>query len=991
MLLLAQALLIAGINGRNIDEYANSKRPSLRRIRGSNSAGDRTLSFGQIIQRLPEESKATTRRLQTKGCVTKLSDGRGGAGAVSKCATGSGGDNPGRGGKTIATSCTEVTTQHQIPGDGRAIAAHNFEGPVIDPPCDFNYYGRGTWWTYVGTGEPVMVSTCHSFTNISTALFLYQATNGFDCNSLECFARSNRNQCGNGGFDAFFASKDIVYYLTLLGDNGNNRNVMGPQGTMAISVTRQSNGCSSNLMRLDGRGTVVYEDIGENSPFLGPQCDSTLHGKGSWFEFMGTGENVLLSTCHDASTIPSVLTVYGTSDGDDICSDLDCKGTATASQDCVGPDGTSKGALLKIKADDDQLHLVSVVGDNKDGSDAFMPGPEGTFGINVIREFNGCDADLALPLLDDGSVTVAEVSSGSGSPLLGPQCDQNYNGRGQWYQFIGKAEPLLISSCHSETTIPTTISLYETAGQDRTCQRSSCKAIVDSSVGCGNGTGSAFILPNAIADRIYYMSILGDNGNVLYPSGPEGKIGVSVLAQSNGCKQAATIQDDGTLRIFNSRFGSRLGPQCDTQYNGKGNWFRFVGHGRAVEASTCHPATQITTAIAVYRSSFGECEGHLTCLNMSTSSSGCANGLGNTIRFFAEEGVEYKIAVFGDNGNTLQAGPEGRIAFSLTRDMSCPCWTALELELFTPSGAGGEYLPIACNTMIFGSSGSDLSVPRNQASISILNTDGFGATLHRQPMSSLSQQDEFECVMEGPLTRITNSLGGGVSSLRDVDIEDCTSLLYARCSELAASGLIDSSFPSKCSEQDFVETITLAEGEAGYDNCMEVSTMPPTAAPTEVPTSSPTISCPCWTAQELALVTPIGFSYDSASCNTEITGDLALPANPANRASIRVVNTFGFGARIIRLGAEENQEFERIGFDENQFSCSMSGAITRNTFTVGAEQVSACLELVYERCEFLSGVDAVPSSFGQECSLDDFTRTFFESENEGPYDNCLSL
>ncbi len=929
------------------------------KIRGAQLSTNNSILLENIEQ---------SRRLQAKDCTQTLSSDRGGAGGLTNT-------SQTQFGPLIASQCEEMTIRHRLEGNGLAREANNFGGNILDPPCDRNFFGRATWWNFIGMGERVLVSTCHAATNISTALFLYQSPN-YLCDAIECVARSNLNQCGAGGVDTFFADQNVLYYLSILGDNGNNRNEVGPEGEMAVSFTRQSNGCTTSIPLLNSRGIVAEAVLDESTSLVGPQCDSNLNGHGVWYQLLGTGETILLSTCHNATTIPTAISVYESPVNmtGNTCNGLKCQDFASSSPSCLDANNQSKGSLIKIKTTVDLTHYVAIVGDNGN-NDVYPPGPEGTVGVNMVREFNGCDRDLAPLLLDDGSVVVTSTSADEGAPMVGPQCNQNFNGYGRWYHFVGQGEPVLVSTCHQGTTIPTVVSVYEAGDDIGSCQTSTCKAFNDSNL-CENGNGSIVFLPEAEEGKMHYLSVLGHNGNALYPPAPEGTISVNVVTRSNGCDEARSLSDDGSKTMVDTASAPLLGPQCGMQYNGKGYWFEIVGKGRQVEASTCHVETTIPTIISVYQSSHGGCGSELTCYAMETTSPNDCSPLS----FFAEEGIVYKISVMGDNGNSLLPAPEGQIGLSITRQVTCPCWSMAELEESTPDII--TYLAESCNTIITGDLRT-LSFPTNSASISILDNDGQGVMI-----ASLGFVDpRIECYIEGPtISRLIEYVN------LDDEVEACLAILYERCGTLSRAGGVWSMFEEACSPENFSDTIFSSQIGAGYHGCLKVATEAPSSPPSNstsdapvsqpssTPSASPSIFCPCWTANELATATPLSLNYTEESCNTEIVGDLDAVSNPPSRAGIRVVDEAGLGARIVRLGP-----------NDNRVACTMAGGLTRSILSLQPDEVEACLVLLYDRCSELSEAGGINSTFSSQCSFLDFSNTLLVSQDNADYDNCLQL
>lgn len=295
--------------------------------------------------------------------------------------------------------------------------------------------------------------------------------------------------------------------------------------------------------------------------------------------------------------------------------------------------------------------------------------------------------------------------------------------------------------------------------------------------------------------------------------------------KSNPCDNARVMPDDGTKIVMNTTNAPLLGPQCNSTYNGKGYWFEIEGKGRHVEMSTCHEETSIPTVISVYQSSKGGCGTQLSCSAFKTTrTSGCS-----PLRFFAEDDIIYKISVLGHTGTiSLHEAQDQIIGLSITREVTCPCWTASELLSTTP--ITNEYLAQSCNTINTDNLGdSNFDMADSSTSIFILDTMYQGATISRMRFN----ESRIECSLEGSL--INRSIQD--MALAD-EVEVCLGLLYDRCTELSFEGAVWSMFQEACSPDDFVDTILLSDDDVNdgeYMDCLKVGTDVPTPMPSRKP------------------------------------------------------------------------------------------------------------------------------------------------------------
>jgi hypothetical protein len=88
---------------------------------------------------------------------------------------------------------------------------------------------RSVWYSVLGTGAPLMVSTCSEFTNFPTSLSVYQGTDGCDTFSFVETTASPGN-CAFGSIQSWISVQDEVYYVLVAGALAENF------GNFALSI-----------------------------------------------------------------------------------------------------------------------------------------------------------------------------------------------------------------------------------------------------------------------------------------------------------------------------------------------------------------------------------------------------------------------------------------------------------------------------------------------------------------------------------------------------------------------------------------------------------------------------------------------------------------------------------------------------------------------------------------------------------------------------------
>lgn len=135
-----------------------------------------------------------------------------------------------------------------------------------------------------------------------------------------------------------------------------------------------------------------------------PSCDTSITAAGVWYTFVGTGSDVVLSTCSlngGSATYDSKLTVYSGA-----CNGLDCQ--VGNDDNCPGgANGFSSTVRLCAQRDVEYHVLVHGFGS-----------ATGSFNLSVFEDGNvGCDA-LAVPASSSTSLVVLGVALLAGGLLL---------------------------------------------------------------------------------------------------------------------------------------------------------------------------------------------------------------------------------------------------------------------------------------------------------------------------------------------------------------------------------------------------------------------------------------------------------------------------------------------------------------------------------------------------------------------------------------------
>ncbi len=190
----------------------------------------------------------------------------------------------------------------------------NTENATPDnPPCrGLANTGGGLWYSFVGTGQDVTLSTCHPGTNYDTYLSVYAA----DCDEPICVASNdNSTGCFNTGKSelSFFAAAGGTYRILVDGLNG-------AEGDFQLTLTcglpcenAEDFNCGETKFGSTQNALI------DNSPI----CGSMSNGRGNWYIIEGDGLCHTINTCYFTNGVQTdfdvQLSVY---EGN--CANLEC-------------------------------------------------------------------------------------------------------------------------------------------------------------------------------------------------------------------------------------------------------------------------------------------------------------------------------------------------------------------------------------------------------------------------------------------------------------------------------------------------------------------------------------------------------------------------------------------------------------------------------------------------------------------------------------------
>jgi len=229
---------------------------------------------------------------------------------------------------TCETAYKLFTGDELLPVTGSTEDATN-DFPYGEEYCGLPLDTAGVWYTIVGTGGGLSVSTC-GFNNYNSAISIFT---GSGCGELECVTgvATRDPSCNFAGVTAAWPSEEgVTYYIYVHGVPQNS------YGNFEIQVEtfemEVNNGFCNDANLLSGLGVYV-EASTLTATHSAPTniCDVELLNPGLWYYFVGTGHRFYISAC-PTDDMDITVTIFSGSN----CGELSCLiGSTFTETDCV--------------------------------------------------------------------------------------------------------------------------------------------------------------------------------------------------------------------------------------------------------------------------------------------------------------------------------------------------------------------------------------------------------------------------------------------------------------------------------------------------------------------------------------------------------------------------------------------------------------------------------------------------------------------------------
>jgi hypothetical protein len=300
---------------------------------------------------------------------------------------------------------------------------------------------------------------------------------------------------------------------------------------------------------------------------------------GVWFEVVGTGGVLAISTCGSANDLETEISVF--SGG---CGGLQCVGGTGQDLPC-GPNGeiswdSVEGLIYHI--------YISGRGNRK-----------GDFTLNLSerQRYDGYSCNASLPI-GLGNTTVKSETTFAPSESVNV-CPGYNSVRGVWHSFIGTGKTLKLSACNQDTEFEAIVSIF--TGE---CGELSC--VAHTTTTCGPNDEA---LVTTHIGHVYHVLVHGPDSF----SVGKYRLTIDEAPINDSCLTAPEID------LVNAKYhGSTLSANASSTIRcgsvpaeTNGLFYKFTGNGDTVTFSTCNNITDYDTEITIFA---GDTCSQLTCV-----------------------------------------------------------------------------------------------------------------------------------------------------------------------------------------------------------------------------------------------------------------------------------------------------------------------------------------------------------------------------------------
>ena len=572
--------------------------------------------------------------------------------------------------------------------------------------CGTTLNYQGTWYSYEGKDLGVTVSTCNIATSYEPSLSIFDGA----CGNLTCVddVAPSIESCPwgeSGATISWYGEKGRSYFVYVHGFAGLNA-----VGTYGLTVEEFPVAVLNDFCHLatplltHGAQAIVAGDVSLASVDTAGSnfCGVPISSPGLWYKITGRGDQTSASLCSDGTTSTMAVSVFKGSCGNVQCVTgktflNNCDALAGSRRSLQGVEYENSGDPATWLTEDGETYYILVHSVAHQGNETVAPGASGPFELSIttssaaeaachtmisnIQDKKG-DSEICECITDpvSGELSLACADSSCtrcnrdkslcyANEKLGRSFDDRGSVASRWESFqysFGRSETFLLeqdllkSECRVSIDNTTCNSCEIVMCDDGTesmavdCQNVETGAQL---AACGS-SGPALATQTVLEGKFGhgFDKCVGDDDEELFqgPYNPICSESIQIVPDEPGVWGSTILSD--AMKSLNPM------PLCEIHSKAPGVWYRVMGTGRNLVASTCSDKTNYSTAMAIFS---GDCSTRkLSCLESSTSDLSCSSGGGwaalaqeasggSMIPWASEEGVTYYIYVFGSTDDEV--------------------------------------------------------------------------------------------------------------------------------------------------------------------------------------------------------------------------------------------------------------------------------------------------------------------------------------------------
>ena len=348
-----------------------------------------------------------------------------------------------------------------------------------------------------------------------------------------------------------------------------------------------------------------------------------------FYTFVGTGSLIKISTCSDQTTFPTALSLFPG------CARRCQARTSTVDLDCPN----SNGASITFTSVPDTVYYVAVHGR--------VTGTTGNFAVQAFEFIppanTYCFAAIEIVPVEGETVSVSgsTVNATIGTtPFNTFLC--SINQPKIFYEVVGTGNRVMIDTCSSETSAPTSMFVAES------CDQSTGSIISEIDADCPNPNAATLQL-DTLPGLKYVLSVCateaGDEVEDLTV-----RVTDLVPPSNNDCSGAIQLEPGSSIQgtTANATSGPDLGFVVRPTGIAPTVFYTVVGNGNEFRASTCSNWTNYETAITVTSVNVaGSCGSSIAGSFSDTSCTATDISFASVVSWETEADQIYNIVVHG--------------------------------------------------------------------------------------------------------------------------------------------------------------------------------------------------------------------------------------------------------------------------------------------------------------------------------------------------------